>query len=105
MAKPSTVLCDGPAGPGVPSGVGVSKLAPTRGFSSSRRACSAAGLWLRYLSVVEVAKGDFRPEWGEGMQMMEELFTTLSPRFCLALAKLCCISPISASVLVQIHLE
>lgn len=26
--------------------------------------------------MVEVAKGDFRPESGEGMQMMEELFTT-----------------------------
>ena len=39
------------------------------------------------------------------MQMMEELFTTASPGFCLALAKLYCISPISASALMQIYLE
>ena len=39
------------------------------------------------------------------MQMMEDVFTTVSPGFCLALAKLCCVSPTSASMLMQIHLE
>lgn len=39
------------------------------------------------------------------MQMMEEFFTTVSPGFCLVLAKLCCVSPISALAVIQIHLE
>lgn len=39
------------------------------------------------------------------MQMMEELFATVSPGFCLVLAKLGRVSPISASALMQIHLE
>lgn len=48
----------------VPGRVRVSKLAPARGFRSPGRACSAAKLSLRHLSMVEVTERDSRPEMG-----------------------------------------